>query len=263
MLRFLKQVHQFSNTLSVSKMSFLPILGSCLILCAVPDALAEDAAQKPTTQAQPATAMPPNQRLVSTELANLLKNAYDHLTKNEYDSAVKILKKALVLDKDSLTAKRYLAYALVRKGQAKEALAQMQSVSKQITPNSFDWFIFGDAYYEAGGLEHAGSCFKEALNQTPAYDAARGGLVKTLVKQNQFNEAVAQVQEGLRYAKEKNVKNYYAALYQGVNQAQTSSQQGTTNTAEAARRLQLEESTRVEKASKPVLIAPTTPGNEG
>lgn len=213
----------------------------------------------PATQSAPVATANINQRVVSDKIAPLLSQGYALIGQGNYDKAIEVLQKALKLDKDSITARRYLAYALVRKGQAKQAIGEMQKVSKQTTPNSFDWYIFGDAYYEAGGLNHAGSCFKEALHQAPAYDAARGGLIKTLVRQDQYNEAVAQVQQGLKNARDAKSKQYYAALYDGVNQAQLIHQgHGDTSaqSPEVSSRAYLDEG-KDDKASKPVMIVPT------
>ena len=101
----------------------------------------------PTTQSAPVTTANINQRVVSDKIAPLLSQGYALIGQGNYDKAIEVLQKALKLDKDSITARRYLAYALVRKGQAKQAIGEMQKVSKQTTPNSFDWYIFGDAYY--------------------------------------------------------------------------------------------------------------------
>jgi tetratricopeptide (TPR) repeat protein len=164
-------------------------------------------------------------RPVNEKILPIIKEGYGYLSRGAYDKAIKALQKAVSLDKDCISARRYLAYALIQKGRAKEALTEMQTVSKLVPPNAFDFYLFAAAYYAAGGVKEAKDCYVEALRQNPAYDAARAGLVKTLARQHNFDEALNNVQQGLQLAKDESVKRYYASLSKAVVEAQTYQQQ--------------------------------------
>ncbi len=192
-------------------------------------------------------------KAVNEKILPLINDAYKDLNKGEATKAVKTLNKALTIDPDSITARRYLAFALVQSNSYVQGLSQMQKLSKITPMNAFDWYVFGEAYAGAGGLEHSLSCYQQALALTPGYHAARGGAVKALVKQGQFGKAIEQVDKGSTFATDKVVKKYYATLRQGVldaelyqkDAARLGSNQGVTQE-------QMEE-----QASKPVLINPS------
>gem|GEM_PF-4161077 len=154
-----------------------------------------------------------------------IKEGYSYLSKGSYDKAIKVLRKAAAEDKQCITARRYLAYALIQKGQAKEALNVMTAVSKMVPANSFDFYLFGAAYYAAGGTKQAKDCYNEALRQNPNYDAARAGLICSLAKQHNYEEALNAVQQGLQLTSDAATKRYYNSLTKAVIQAQAYQQQ--------------------------------------
>jgi tetratricopeptide (TPR) repeat protein len=167
----------------------------------------------------------PATRPVNEKILPLIKEGYLDLSKGSYDKAIKVLKKALSLDKEAISARRYLAYALIQTGHAQEALAQMMTVSKLVPPNAFDFYLFAASYYAAGGVKEARDCYNEALRQNPGYDAARAGLVKTLAHEHNFEEALSNVQQGLQLTKDEAVKKYYTSLGKAVSEAQSYQQQ--------------------------------------
>jgi len=176
-------------------------------------------------------------RPVNEKILPLIKDGYNDISKGSYDKAVAVLKKAIEIDSDSISARRYLAYALIKKGAATEAIRQMQTVSKMIAPNAFDFYLFACAYFAAGGVKEAHDCYNEALRQSPGYDAARVGLVKTLAQEHNYADAMSAVQEGLQLTKTESVKKYYKALGKDVMEAQSFQQKdavGTTNVPSAS-----------------------------
>jgi len=153
-----------------------------------------------------------------------IKEGYAYLAQRQYDKAIKVLRKAAE-DKECITARRYLAYALIQKGSAKEALNVMIAVSKMVPANAFDFYLFGAAYYAAGGTKQAKDCYNEALRQNPNYDAARAGLICSLTKQHNYEEALNAVQQGLQLTTDEKTKRYYNSLTKAVIQAQAYQQQ--------------------------------------
>ena len=192
-------------------------------------------------------------KAVNEKILPLIVDAYNDLSRGDAAKAIKTLNKALKIDPDSITARRYLAFALVQNTSYVMGLNQMQKLSKITPMNAFDWYVFGEAYSGANSLDHALRCYQQALTFAPAYHAARGGAVKTLVKQKQFVQAMDQVDKGNKLAENNVVKKYYATLRQGVLDAELyqkeSNRLGTTQG--------VTQELMDEQASKPVLINPS------
>jgi tetratricopeptide (TPR) repeat protein len=195
----------------------------------------------------------PAVKAVNEKILPLINDAYKEIGRGESAKAVKTLVKALNIDPDSITARRYLAFAMVQAAQYVPALTQMQKLSKITPMNAFDWYVFGEAYAGAGALSHSQSCYQQALAISPGYHAARGGAVKALVKEGLFTQALQEADKGVPYATDKVVKKYYAALRQGVLDAQTYQKDAARlGSTQGVSQEQMEE-----QASKPVLINPS------
>ena len=179
-----------------------------------------------TASATTATVAPANSaatRPVNEKILPFIKEGYAFLQKNENVKAIKVLRKAIAMDKECISGRRYLAYALVKEKDYKGALEELQKVSKLVTPNAFDFYLFGEAYYGANGTKQAQDCYSEALHQNQKYDAARVGLVKTFARENKFEDAFNTLQEGVQNANDAAVKRYYASLTKAVTEAQAAS----------------------------------------
>lgn len=191
---------------------------------------------------------------VNEKILPLINLGYDLIGKGQYDKAVQTLEKAVKADKDSVSARRYLAFAQVMQGSSLEALKSMQILSKMAVPRALDWYIFGQAYLGAGGPKHAKACFTQALTYSPNYDAARGGLIRALVASGDFDGAVSAVQEGLAQSKSSDVKKYYSTMYSLVMaQKQASENTGVTTQGDTPTPQQSED-------EGPILIKPTNGG---
>jgi tetratricopeptide (TPR) repeat protein len=190
------------------------------------DKKGEDTAQTPAASTATSTAASPTASAAQTRPVNskalpFIKEGYTYLSKGANAKAIKALRKAILIDKDCISGRRYLAYAMVREGDYKDALVELQKVSKLVQPNAFDFYLFGEAYYGANGIKQAHDCYSEALHQNGTYDAARVGLVKTYAKENKFDDAFNTLQEGISQAKDETVKRYYASLSKAVTEAQS------------------------------------------
>lgn len=197
-------------------------------------------------------------KVVNEKLLPLVNEAYKSLGKGEAEKAIKTLHKALTIDPDSITARRYLAYALVTSGSYTDALKQMQELSKLTASNPFDWYIFGEAYFGAGHMKHALTCYMRSLNMSPSYHAARGGAVKVLARMSAFQKALDQVNIGSVYATDPVVKKYYASLRQGVLDAELYRNQ----TAQAGTQEGFTQENLEEHGSKPIVINPSSGESE-
>lgn len=167
---------------------------------------AQTQAQTQSTGSQP--------KLVNEKILPLINAGYEQIGKGDYEKAIATLTKAVKTDPESVSARRYLAFALVRSGDFVGALGALQTISKMSQPGPLDWYLFGESYLGAGANKHARSCFNQALSYLPNYDAARGGLVRCLMRMKKWEQAMTAAQEGLANAKDSNAKKYFAALYQ-------------------------------------------------
>src|SRR5277367_1575839 len=70
----------------------------------------------------------------------LVKEGYDELQKGSYMDAVQSLCQAVILDRDDVSARRYLALALIKADNADRALEQMGLVGRLAQPSAFDYF---------------------------------------------------------------------------------------------------------------------------
>ena len=98
----------------------------------------------------------------------MLEKAYNELKEGQNSSAVKTLQKAVKLDEDSITTRRYHAYALIKDNQPKNALKELNFIVKKLKkPTYFEWCTYGEAYLKAGANDQAQTCFENALKMAP------------------------------------------------------------------------------------------------
>jgi len=152
-------------------------------------------------------------KTISEELAPMLSRGYELMQQGDYSPAVKTLAGAVRSDSDSITARRYLAYALVKNGDPKDAIAQLNAIVKKIKPTYFEWCTFGEAYLEAGAVDQAKSCFETALKKSPRCDYARSGLIRANLKNNEIQAALDLAEEGMKSARDQEIYDHFKGLY--------------------------------------------------
>jgi tetratricopeptide (TPR) repeat protein len=155
---------------------------------------------------------------ISEDLYKHLKTGYDEVQNGSYDRAVKDFCNAVRTDRDSVTARRYLAYALVKSGTPELAMKQLSLVGKMTTPTAFDLYLYGEAYFSAGDYKHSLESFQKCLALVPDFDAARGGMIKSLALQGEFSQASNECLTGLSHAKDGAAKKYYQAMLKRVKE---------------------------------------------
>lgn len=160
---------------------------------------------------------------ISADLAPLLEKAYNEMMKGNYPPAVETLNKAVKTDKESITARRYLAFALVKSGEPRQAIEQLNTITKSIKPTYFEWCTYGEAYLSSGGLDQAESCYKEALKATPKNDYAKSGLIRVSMKGGNFDQALELAEEGMKRSRGNDTYNYFKNLYMSAHLAQSRS----------------------------------------
>lgn len=161
-------------------------------------------------------------RVVSATVGQYLQKGYEQMRKGNYEAAVRILVAAVTADPDSVSARRYLAFALLRHGSLQEAMYQLIIIQKMAKATPFDNYTLGEAYSKMGRLNDAENCFREALKTNPNYDPARASLIKTLSSVGKYDDAFAECLTGYKAAKTDLLSRYYRILYQNVQEQKLS-----------------------------------------
>jgi len=184
---------------------------------------------------------PPTRANVSFRPANaaaqaLLNRAYDQMRKNSFANAVTLLNDAVRADANSIIARRYLAYALIRIARPAEALNQLVFLTNMLKPNApttFDNFNLGEAYLSLRNYSAAEDAFKSVVALEPRNDAARGDLIKAYAYDSKFPEAMTQLTIG-QQNRDPRIQKYYRTLLELIYNAKTSSTVGNAPNAPAA-----------------------------
>jgi tetratricopeptide (TPR) repeat protein len=187
-----------------------------------------------TTTTTAATATPAASGNVSFRPANaaaqaLLNRAYDQMRKNQFPNAVKLLNDAVRADANSVIARRYLAYALIRIARPADALNQLVFLTNMLRPNlptTFDNFNLGEAYLSLRNYSAAEDAFKAVVALEPRNDAARGDLIKAYAYDSKFPEAMAQLSIG-QQNRDPRVQRYYRTLLELIYNAKTAATVGS------------------------------------
>ncbi|MFN8550136.1 MAG: hypothetical protein U0103_01510 [Candidatus Obscuribacterales bacterium] len=162
----------------------------------------------------------------------LLNRAYDQMRKNQFANAVQLLNEAVRADANSIVARRYLAYALIRIARPAEALNQLVLLTNMLKPNApttFDNFNLGEAYLSLRNYTAAQDAFKAVVAVEPRNDAARGDLIKAYAYDSKFPEAMTQLTIG-QQNRDPRVQKYYRTLLELIYTAKTAATVGNTAT---------------------------------
>jgi predicted Zn-dependent protease len=163
----------------------------------------------------------------------LLNRAYDQMRKNSFPNAVLLLNDAVRADANSVIARRYLAYALIRVARPGDALNQLVFLSNMLKPNApttFDNFNLGEAYLSLRNYSAAEDAFKSVVALEPKNDAARGDLIKAYAYDSKFPEAMQQLSIG-QQNRDPRVQRYYRTLLELIYNAKTASTVGSAPNA--------------------------------
>jgi tetratricopeptide (TPR) repeat protein len=167
---------------------------------------------------------------ISEDLYKHLEAGYLQVQKGSYDGAVKNFCDAVRTDRDSVTARRYLAYALVKAGAPELAVEQLSLITKMTSPSAYDSYLYGEAYYTAGQYKLSAEAYQKTLNLVPNFDAARGGLIKSLTLGGEFELAANECLNGLKQANDKVAKKYYQTMLACVQEIRSAPQPAAATT---------------------------------
>lgn len=161
-------------------------------------------------------------KVVSSTVGQLLQRGYEQMRKGNYEAAIVTLASAVKVDPDSVSARRYLAFALMRHGSMPEAMYQLLIIQRMAKATPFDNYTLGEAYSKMGKLNEAENCFRDALKANPNYDPARASLIKTLSSTGKYDEAFTECLTGYKTARSEMLTRYYRILYQNVQEQRLS-----------------------------------------
>lgn len=147
-----------------------------------------------------------------------LRKAYEQLTKSSFEKAVKTLCQVIKDDPNSPTARRYMAFALLQEGQAKEALLQLEALSLIQEKCTFDLLLSGVAYDMLGSHEKALEIFRQIMEKEPQTDYYRIKTIDELITLLQYDEALKLAGEGYNTTKDAKIAAIYRQKIGKVNQ---------------------------------------------
>src|SRR5262249_44267108 len=83
----------------------------------------------------------------------------------------------------------------------------------------FEWCTFGEAYLEAGALDQAENCYKQALKIAPSSEYAKSGVIRCNMRAGNYDEAKQIAADAMKLTKDKDHYNYYKNLYMAASEA--------------------------------------------
>ncbi|HEY9785336.1 MAG TPA: hypothetical protein V6D17_08040 [Candidatus Obscuribacterales bacterium] len=142
-----------------------------------------------TLGAVPSVAAAAGSQPVENNRDLLLRKSYDLMLKGKFQDAIISQRKAIAADRDSVTARRYLAYSLIQIGEPNQAVDQLTQITIMTKPTSLDMLLMGTAHLQANQFDVAERWFKEALEADPSLSLAKIGLARAASAKNQQFEA--------------------------------------------------------------------------
>lgn len=193
----------FSNSLmlalSVACFALMPALSAQTQPLETINAKAKSDAAQATTKASS------NESVTHT----LLRKGYDQLRKNDLEKAIPTLCNVVRADRDSPSARRYLAFALLQNGEGKAALTQLNALSLLQENTTFDIMLKAVALDMIGEHDKALKYFRETMERDPDSDYYRIKTIDQLLLLFKYEEAMDLATEGYNSTKDAKVAAVY------------------------------------------------------
>lgn len=126
----------------------------------------------------------------------MLRKGYDQLRKNDLEKAIPTLCNVVRADRDSPSARRYLAFALLQQGEGKAALSQLNALSLLQESTTFDIMLKAVALDMVGEHEKALDYFRETMERDPDSDYYRIKTIDQLLILLKYDEAMELATDG-------------------------------------------------------------------
>lgn len=157
------------------------------------------------------------------EECNQLRIAYEEMLKGNFKESVEAELEALKANKNSIPARRYLGYSLLKLGLPEQAIKQLQIVRNQGKNSAVDMCIFGEACLRSKQWQSAEIWYKLALKADPHMESARVGLLE--IENLKTKETSETGETGERNGAELNLSDADSNLLRELSE--NPSQQGT------------------------------------
>jgi tetratricopeptide (TPR) repeat protein len=147
-----------------------------------------------------------------------LKKAYSQIGSGNFDTAINTLCVAIRNDRNSVMARRYLCYALLQRGDARQAISQLDALAQLNQGIPFDLCMRGQALQMIGEFDKATEAYKAAMGMDPKNDYVREKLIDALQNSGKYQEASAICADGYYGTADRKMKDHYLESF---NQIQT------------------------------------------
>ncbi|HVS03592.1 MAG TPA: tetratricopeptide repeat protein [Thermoanaerobaculia bacterium] len=120
------------------------------------------------------------------------------LVNGQVEEAVEAYRQAVAADPEHVEARRNLALALLRRGDAQGALAELGEARRRDPENLWVLFDLGNALQAAGRPGEAAASWQRALARAPAFVPARFNLANQLAAAGRWEEASTHLERAVR-----------------------------------------------------------------
>jgi Tfp pilus assembly protein PilF len=145
--------------------------------------------------------------VASSSATLMIKRGYAQLQENNLGLAAKSFSQALQSDGDNVTARRYLAYTLIKQSSPVEALNQLNQVED---PSAFDLYLKGLASDMMLHPNQAAYCYKAAVEKDPQNNEYRLKAIHALINISKYEEASVLSSDGRARALTPAQRKFYA-----------------------------------------------------
>jgi len=143
------------------------------------------------------------------DASDLVQQAYAQISREQYDEAVPNLCEAIKLERNSVAARRYLAFALLAQGQVSEASQQLDLLSQLNNQIALDLFMKGLVMEQMGKPTRASELFCAALQKEPKNEFFRKKAINELILLSKYADAAALCAEGKELSTDENGRKFY------------------------------------------------------
>jgi len=168
------------------------------------------------------------------DIGSLIRTGYQQLAAGSFPEAVQTLSAAVYNAPSSFAARRYLAHALVRSGDATNA-AQQFTMAAQISPlEAVDESALGDAYLALQTLPEASNAYQRAIAMNPRLEVAWAGLAKTYEVAGSHDLALSICKQGIGWSADRAGGQYLAGVLDQLEQGTLAKEAKPEPTAQAS-----------------------------
>jgi tetratricopeptide (TPR) repeat protein len=150
----------------------------------------------------------------SLETSNLVSAGYKLLAAGSYETAARYFSQALNADPSDVSARRYLAIALIEDGLPAQGAQQMQAVIQSGQPKELDYYYLGKADFYCANYSRSIENYQQALKINPNLELAKAGLAHAYAVSGKRQYAIQLCEERLRSSRDSELRKEYENLLQ-------------------------------------------------